>query len=65
MPEFEELIEKAKDLASKHPDQVHKGLEKAEDLIEGKLGGKYGDQVEKTSDVVEGFLDVHQPDQGE
>ena len=45
MPDFEGLINKAKDLAGKHQDQVHDGVEKAENLAEEKLGGKFGDQI--------------------
>lgn len=59
MPDFGDLIGKAKDLASQHPDQVHNGLEKAEDLIDEKLGGEHSEQVEKASDVVENFLGIH------
>jgi hypothetical protein len=62
MPDFEELIEKAKDLAAKHPDQVHEGLEKAEDFVEKKLGGEHSDQIDQASDVVEGFLGIHKPE---
>ncbi|MGH3250365.1 MAG: antitoxin [Trebonia sp.] len=59
MPDFGELINKAKDLAGKHQDQVHKGVEKAEELAEKKLGDGSGDKVEKAGDAVEGFLGVH------
>jgi hypothetical protein len=60
MPDFEELIEKAKDLAGKHPDQVHSGVEKAEELAKNKLGGEFGGQVEQAGNLVEGFLGVHE-----
>jgi MT0933-like antitoxin protein len=62
MPDFGELFDKAKDLAGKHPDQVHKGVEKAEDLAEKKLGGEFGDQIEQGGNLVEGFLGVHEPE---
>jgi hypothetical protein len=62
MPDFEELIEKAKGLAGEHKDQVHKGVEKAEELAEKKLGGKFDGQVEQAGDMVEGFLGVHEPE---
>ena len=56
MPNFEELAQKAKDLAAKHPDQVHKGVEKAEEIAEKKLGGQFGNQVEEAGHLIEGFL---------
>lgn len=62
MPDFEGLIEKAKDLAGKHPDQVHKGVEKAEEIAEKKLGGQFDDQIEQAGNLVEGFLGSHQPE---
>jgi len=63
MPDFEELLAKAKDLAGKHPDQVHNGVEKAEELAEKKLGKQFGDQVEHAGGLVEGFLGVHDEEQ--
>jgi hypothetical protein len=62
MPDFEGLIEKAKDLAGKHPDQVHKGVEKAEEIAEKKLGGQFDGQIEQAGNLVEGFLGVHEPE---
>jgi hypothetical protein len=62
MPDFEELMDKAKDLAGKHPDQVHQGVEKAEEFLEKKLGGEFGDQVEQGGNLIEGFLGVHEPE---
>ncbi|MGH3265866.1 MAG: antitoxin [Trebonia sp.] len=59
MPDFKALINKAKGLAGKHPDQVSKGVDKAEEFAEGKLGHKYDDQIKKGGDMVEGQLGVH------
>jgi hypothetical protein len=58
MPDFGGLVNKAKDLAGQHQDQVQDGVEKAEDTAKDKLGGKYGDQVEQGGDAVENFLGV-------
>ena len=60
MPDFGGLFEKAKDLAGKHPDQVHSGVEKAEELAEKKLGGQFGEQIEEAGSLIEGFLGVHE-----
>ena len=59
MPDFKALINKAKDLAGKHPDQVSKGVDKGEDFAENKLGDKYDSQIKKGGDMVEGQLGVH------
>lgn len=43
---MDDMGDKAKDLASEHPDQVDKGTEKAGDVVDDKTGGKYSDQVD-------------------
>jgi hypothetical protein len=63
MPDFGGLINKAKELAGQHQDQVHDGVEKAEDLAKDKLGGKFGDQVDQGGNAVEGFLGVNETDE--
>lgn len=56
MPNFGELINKVKQMAGQHPDQVAKGLDKVEDLVDQKTGGKYGDQIHKGGDAAEKYL---------
>jgi MT0933-like antitoxin protein len=56
MPNFGKLIEKAKELAGKHPDQVNKGVDKAEQTADEKTGGKYGSQIHEAGDRAEGYL---------
>ena len=63
MPDFEGLFEKAKELAEKHPDQVHSGVEKAEELAEKKLGSQFGGEIEHAGGLIEGFLGVHEQGQ--
>jgi len=43
---LDDAVDKAKDLAGDHPDQVSDGLEKAEGLINEKTGGKFEDQLD-------------------
>lgn len=62
MPDFKALINKAKDLAGKHPDQVSKGVDKGEEFAENKTGNKYDSQIQKGGDMVEGQLGVHDQD---
>lgn len=60
MPDFGELFDKAKDLASEHPDQVHQGIDKVQELAEDHLGSQFEGQIEKAGDLAEGFLGVRQ-----
>jgi hypothetical protein len=56
MPDFGKLVDKAKQLAGKHPDQVNKGVDKAEQAAEQKTGGKYDSQIQDGGDRAEGYL---------
>jgi hypothetical protein len=56
MPDFKSLINKAKELAGKHPDQVHSGVQKGEDVANEKTGGQHGDQIDQAGNKVEGYL---------
>ena len=47
---FDEMKDKAEDLAKDHPDQVNEGLDKAGDFANEKTGDKYEDQIEKGED---------------
>lgn len=62
MPDFRGLMNKAKELAGKHPDQVDKGVKKGEDLAENKLGSNYDGQIKQGGDYVEGTLGVNESD---
>ncbi len=56
MPDFGELSDEAKKLASEHPDEVDKGVEKAGQLADEKTGGRFGAQIEDAEQRVEGWL---------
>ena len=56
MPDFKSLINKAKELAGRHPDQVHSGVDKGEEVAKDKLGGQHGDQIDQAGNKVEGYL---------
>jgi antitoxin protein of toxin-antitoxin system len=56
MPNFGKLIEKAKELAGKHPDQVNKGVDKAEQAADQKTGGQHSSQIHEAGDRAEGYL---------
>jgi len=63
MPDFKGLMNKARDLAGKHQDQVDKGVQKGEDLAEKKLGNDHDSQIQKGGDMVEGALGVNDTEQ--
>jgi hypothetical protein len=50
------FLTKAKSAAQQHPDQVSKGIERAEQAADKATGGKYYDKIEKTGDQAEDFL---------
>lgn len=54
-----DFVDKAKDLASEHEDQVTEGIDKAADMADEKTDGKYSEQVdqgaEKAKEYVEGL----------
>ncbi|MCW2893792.1 MAG: hypothetical protein QOG28_1937 [Trebonia sp.] len=60
MPDFKALMNKAKDLAGKHQDQVNKGVDKGEEVAEKKLGKNYDGQIKQGGDVIEGALGVNE-----
>lgn len=63
MPDFGKLINKAKQMAGQHPDQVAKGLEKVEDLADQKTGGQYHSQVEGAGHAAANYLGAPDLDQ--
>jgi len=51
-------IQKAKDFVKGHPDQAQQGLDKAEEMINERTGGKYADRVDQGSDRLKETLGV-------
>ncbi len=47
------IFDKAKDMASEHPDQVDQGIDKAGDAVDNKTGGKYADKVDKGQEAAD------------
>ena len=44
------FMDKAKDLAGEHDEQVDQGLEKAGDQVDERTGNKYSSQIDKGVD---------------
>lgn len=53
---FNELLDQAKKLAGKHPDQAKAALDKAEGILDERTGGKFTGQIKEGGDAVEGQL---------
>jgi hypothetical protein len=47
------FMDKAKDVADQHDDQVDQGLEKAGDAASDKTGGKYDDKIDQGVDAAQ------------
>ena len=63
--EVKKLAEQAKELGAEHPDQVKHGIDKAENLIDERTGGKYTAGIDGAGQRAEDFLDgpgTPQPD---
>lgn len=56
MPDFKALMNKARDLAGKHQDQVDKGVDKGEEVAEKKLGKNFDGPIKQGGDLIEGAL---------
>jgi hypothetical protein len=56
MDEVGKLAQKAKDAAAEHPDQVRKVIDRAEDQIDKRTGGKHASQIDSAGDKVADFL---------
>jgi MT0933-like antitoxin protein len=51
-----DFLDKAKDLAGQHPDQVDQGIDKAGDLVDERTGGQHVSQVDKAQEAVKDHL---------
>jgi len=51
-----DIVDKAKDLAADHPDQVDQGIDKAGDAVDARTGGTHVGQVDKAQEAVKDRL---------
>lgn len=58
MSNFSDMVNKAKELAGEHPDQVHSALDKIESLVNEKTDNKYADKIAKGEGMVEKQLGI-------
>jgi hypothetical protein len=52
MGTLSDLAKKAKDFASSHPDQADKAVDKAEDFVDDRTGGRFDEQTDKAGDAL-------------
>ena len=64
MPDFSEFEDKAKQLASEHPDQVDEGLKHAGEFADQRTGGRFGDEIQQGEQRAEGYLGASGGGQG-
>ena len=64
MPDFSEFEDKAKQLASEHPEQVDEGLKRAGDFADQRTGGRFGDEIQQGEQRAEDYLGSGQGGQG-
>lgn len=51
-----DIVNKAKDLAADHPDQVDQGIDKAGDAFDARTGGTHVSEVDKAQEAVKDRL---------
>lgn len=54
--DFNEIVDEAKKLAGDHPEQAKAALDKAEEILDERTGGKFADQIHQGGDALEGQL---------
>ena len=65
MSESGGFMDKAKEFADEHPDQVDQGMDKAGNFADEKTGGRYSNQIQEGEQRAEDFLGAGgQGDQG-
>ena len=52
------FLDKAKDLAGKHTEQVKAGIDKAEDAIDKATKGKYTEQIDSAGDKAATYVET-------
>jgi hypothetical protein len=56
MPDFSEFEDKAKQLASEHPDQVDEGLQRAGEFADQRTGERFGDEIQQGEQRAQEYL---------
>lgn len=53
---FGEIISEAENIVRQHPEQARSGLDKAEEVLDERTGGRHGDQLKKGEAMLEDKL---------
>jgi hypothetical protein len=62
MSMFDKLKDAAENALEEHGDVVKKAIDKAEDVVDQRTGGKYHDQIESAGDRAATFVDSRADD---
>ncbi|MQA81263.1 MAG: antitoxin [Streptosporangiales bacterium] len=54
---FDNIGDKAKDLAGEHSDKVDEGIERAGDAVDEKTGGRFSDQIDQGQEAAGNFVE--------
>lgn len=54
---FDNLGDKAKDLAGEHSDKVDEGIQQAGEFADEKTGGKFSDQIDQGEEAASNFVE--------
>lgn len=57
MSVFDNLGDKAKDLAGEHADKVDEGIQQAGEFADEKTGGRFTDQIDQGEEAASNFVD--------
>ena len=52
-----DFVDKAKDLAAEHEEEVSDGIDKIADMVDDKTEGKYSDQIDQGADKAKDFVE--------
>jgi hypothetical protein len=52
------FLDKAKELAGKHTEQVKAGIDKAEDALDKATKGKYSEQIDSAGDKAADYVET-------
>ena len=61
---FKDIVNKARSMVTSNPDAARKAIDKVEQQINSRTGGKYRDQLSKGGDMLEKRLGVDRRDPG-
>lgn len=65
MVDFDKLVQEGEQLAQEHPEQAREAVDKIENVVDEKTGGKFNDQVSQGGDFLENKLGIQDQQAGD